>query len=281
MDDSLKRWAEYLRAMYAPSTATTYFQIVHRFYVWMFQTWEMGLLHAKQTDVQAFLTQEGQRWASSTMHVVLHALRCFYEWAVQSELIEESPANSITLPRRQSRRLPKVLSAGEVRRLLQCELPPRDRAILLLMLDAGLRLTEVSRLIRSNVDLQRQTVMIRGKGDKERLIPLSERLHETLESWIYESVGGGPQSPLFPGYKDSPIRPRGIGYIIAGIGEKAGLGQHLSPHCLRHTFATRLLRRGVNLRVVQELLGHANLTTTQIYTHVVAEDMAQAIQQLD
>jgi len=274
--DYMEEWKQYMGAVYATSTVRSYAYGVKRFRRFV----GGDLLAVTSQDVQAFIAQEGQAWSSATLHWALGTLRCFFNWAVQNQLMAVSPLENITLPRRRSLRLPKVLSAREVELLLQCTLSTRDQAILLLMLDAGLRLTEVSQLVRGNVDLQRRTVLVSGKGDKERVVPLSERLHEALEAWIYESTGNGPLSPLFPGYR-GPLKPRGIGYIIEGIGEQAGLEQRLSPHCLRHTFATRLLRQGVNLRVVQELLGHANLTTTQIYTHVVAADMADAIQKLD
>jgi site-specific recombinase XerD len=274
--DYMEEWKQYMGAVYAKSTVRSYAYGVARFRRFV----GSDLLAVTSQDVQAFIAQEGQAWSSATLHWALGTLRCFFNWAVQNQLMETSPLEDVTLPRRRSLRLPKVLSAREVKLLLQCALSARDQAILLLMLDAGLRLTEVSRLVRSDVELQRRTVLVRGKGDKERIVPLSDRLHEALETWIYENTGDGPAAPLFPGYKGS-LKPRGIGYIIERIGEKAGLEQHLSPHCLRHTFATRLLRRDVNLRVVQDLLGHANLTTTQIYTHVVAADMAEAIQKLD
>jgi len=274
--DYLAEWERYMKAIYAKGTVKSYLYGVQRFHQFV----GGSLLEVTPQDIQDFIGQECQEWAQSTLRWFLGSLRCFYEWASQGGLVEVSPLNGLTIPRKRSRRLPKVLSAEEVERLLRCELSTRDQAILLLMLDAGLRLTEVSHLVRGNVDLQRRTVLVSGKGEKERMVPLSERLHEALEAWVYESAGNGPQSPLFPGYKGH-IKPRGIGYIIERIGEKAGLEQRLSPHCLRHTFATRLLRRDVNLRVVQELLGHANLATTQIYTHVVAADMAEAIQKLD
>jgi len=275
--DDLAEWEQYMKAIYAKSTVGSYLYGLRRFRQFV----DGSLLEVTTQDVQDFIAQECQGWAQATLRWFLGCLRSFYGWASQNSLVQESPLNGLTIPRKRSRRLPKVLSADEVGRLLRCELSSRDQAILLLMLDAGLRLTEVSRLVRANVDLQRRTILVQGKGDKERMVPLSERLHEALETWVYESVGREPLAPLFPGYKEGPIRARGIGYIIAGIGEKAGLEEHLSPHCLRHTFATRLLRRGVNLRVVQELLGHANLATTQIYTHVVAADMAEAINQLN
>ena len=108
---------------------------------------------------------------------------------------------------------------------------------------------------------------------------MTARLHEALEDWIYTRAGEA-DDPLFPGYSGHGLRDRSIGEVVKRAGRRAGLSRRLSPHMLRHTFATRLLRRGVNLRVIQELLGHAQITTTQIYTHVVSQDLEEAIQKL-
>lgn len=275
MDDYLGQWELYLRALYAKTTRIAYLYDVTRFQAFVGKS----LLEVSTQDIQLFVTQEGQRLMASTICRLVSALRAFYTWCVQRELLEVSPVNGIKTPRG-GKRLPRVLRKDEIEALVKHEgASRRERAIVLLMLDAGLRLVEVSRLLRTDVNLQDRTVLVRGKGDKQRMIPLSERLYDALAEWFYHNQGM-PYDPLFPGYKGEPLKPRAIGYIISRVGQTVKLERNLSPHLLRHTFATRLLRQGVNLRVIQQLLGHANISTTQIYTEVVSADLVQAIDQL-
>ena len=275
MDDILESWERYLTALYARTTRVAYLYDARRFMAFLGKP----LLLANTRDIQQFVTQEGQRLAASTVCRLVSALRAFYAWCIQNELLEISPVNGIKTPRG-GRRLPRVLRKDEVETLLQhSEASKRQRAILLLMLDAGLRLVEVSRLLRTDINLQDRKVLVRGKGDKQRMVPLSDRLHDALSEWLYYHPGL-PPDPLFPGYKGEALKPRAIGYIVSRIGLDVKLDRNLSPHLLRHTFATRLLRQGVNLRVIQQLLGHANVATTQIYTEVVSADLEQAIGRL-
>jgi integrase/recombinase XerD len=275
MDEILRDWEQYLMALYAKSTVMAYTYDVRRFYEFV----DTNLLDVSTQQVRDFVTLEGQRLAASTVCRLMAALRSFYTWAIQSGLLETSPVNNVKTPRKWHR-VPKVLRQTEIDRLLAYEeLSHRDRAILLLMLDAGLRLVEVSRLIHRDTNLQEQTIRVQGKGNKERIVPISNRLQDALNDWIH-SEPGEPSDPLFPGYRHGGLRPRGIGYAIYRIGQKVGLDRPISPHLLRHTFATRLLRQNVNLRVVQELLGHSNVATTQIYTHVVQTDLQAAIRKL-
>lgn len=275
MDDILTLWEGYLTALYAKTTGVAYLYDVRRFAASL----DKPLLLASTQDIQQFVTQEGQRLAASTICRLVSALRAFYAWCVQGELLEVSPVNGIKTPRG-GKRLPRVLRKDEIDVLLQRGgASKRERAIVLLMLDAGLRLVEVSRLLRTDVNLQDRKILVRGKGDKQRMVPLSDRLHDALAMWLYHNQGV-PHDPLFPGYKGEALKPRAIGYIVSRIGQGVQLERNLSPHLLRHTFATRLLRQGVNLRVIQQLLGHANIATTQIYTEVVSADLVQAISQL-
>lgn len=275
MDDILDLWERYLTALYARTTRIAYLYDVRRFVAFL----DKPLLLASTQDIQQFVTQEGQRLAASTVCRLVSALRAFYAWCIQGALLEESPVNGVKTPRG-GKRLPQVLRKDEIEALLNHKGSSRqERAIVLLMLDAGLRLVEVNRLLRMDIDLQEHKVLVRGKGDKQRMVPLTDRLHDALATWLYHKQGS-PHDPLFPGYKGEALKPRAIGYIISLIGKDIQMERSLSPHMLRHTFATRLLRQGVNLRVIQQLLGHANISTTQIYTEVVSADLVQAIGQL-
>ena len=172
--------------------------------------------------------------------------------------------------------MPKALNEMETEALLQANHPPRDLVIIMLMVYAGLRLVEVAHLNRGSVDLVSDQVRVIGKGDKERIVPLHPELHQALEDWLNHK-DGEPDDPLFRGYCGTRLKRRAIGDVITKAGKQAGLSRRVTPHVLRHTFATRLLRRGVNLRLIQELLGHASVATTQIYTEVVSEDLVGAV----
>ena len=273
MDDYLDQWERYLKARYATTTVAAYMHEARKF-----ERLHGSLLNAQSTDLIDYITEEGPRVAASTVARSLSALRAFYVWALLMGKVTESPIKAAH-GRKVGRRLPRVLSESEASALIQADLSTRDRAVILLMLLAGLRLTEVSRLCRQDIDLSGQSVRVRGKGDKERIIPLHIDIIDALKIWL-KSQPRLPAIPLFPGYKGRGLQRRAIESLVAKAGEKAGLSKRVTPHMLRHTFATRLLRSGANLRQVQELLGHASVATTQIYTHVTSAELAEVIQKL-
>lgn len=271
--DHMAEWEKYLTARYSSRTVEAY-----RYDALRFEKQHGSLLSAQPEDVLTFLTTERGRLSPSTAARALSALNAFYDWAQQRGLVEASPVNGIKRPRA-GKRLPRALNEAETKALNEADLYIRDRCIVLLMLYAGLRLAEVEGLKRGAVDLVAREVRVIGKGDKERVIPLHDRLREVLAEWI-ETTPGTRQDPLFDGYGGTALGRRAISDVIQHAGEAAGLSRRLSPHMLRHTFATRLLRKTGNLRVVQELLGHASVATTQIYTEVVRDDLARAVARL-
>ena len=209
------------------------------------------------------------------------ALKGFYRFAFGEGLIETDVATHLDLPR-QSRRLPDTLDVGEVDRLLEAASVGgvRDRALLELLYAAGLRVSEAIGLDREDVSLDGAFVRVIGKGDKERLVPIGEVSIDHLTGWLdgpraellarnhVEPVRGGP---LFLGDRGRRLARQQAWAAVTGAAQRAGLGGRVSPHTLRHSFATHLLEGGADLRVVQELLGHASISTTQLYTHVTGE----------
>jgi len=209
------------------------------------------------------------------------ALKGFYRFAFGEGLIEVDVATHLDLPR-QSRRLPDTLDVGEVERLLEAASSGgvRDRALLELLYAAGLRVSEAIGLDREDVSLDGAFVRVIGKGDKERLVPIGEVSIDHLTTWLE-----GPRSELIARHHVAPVRggPLFLGdrgrrlarqqawAAVTGAAERAKLGGKVSPHTLRHSFATHLLEGGADLRVVQELLGHASISTTQLYTHLTGE----------
>jgi integrase/recombinase XerD len=211
------------------------------------------------------------------------ALKGFYRFAFGEGIIEVDVATHLDLPR-QSRRLPDTLDVAEVGRLLEAASASaggiRDRALLELLYAAGLRVSEAIGLDREDLSLDGAYVRVIGKGDKERLVPIGEVSTDHLDAWLegpraeliarhhVEPLRGGP---LFLGDRGRRLARQQAWAAVIGAAERAGLGGKVSPHTLRHSFATHLLEGGADLRVVQELLGHASISTTQLYTHLTGE----------
>ncbi|MGZ9161061.1 MAG: site-specific tyrosine recombinase XerD [Candidatus Limnocylindrales bacterium] len=209
------------------------------------------------------------------------ALKGFYRFAYGEGVIAVDVASHLDLPR-QSRRLPDTLDVGEVGRLLEAasERGLRDRALLELLYAAGLRVSEAINLDREDLSLDGAFVGVIGKGDKERLVPIGEVSIDWLTAWLegprsalltvghVAPVRGGP---LFLGDRGRRLARQQAWAAVGRAAERAGLGGRVSPHTLRHSFATHLLEGGADLRVVQELLGHASISTTQLYTHLTGE----------
>jgi len=209
------------------------------------------------------------------------ALKGFYRFAFGEGIIDVDVATHLDLPR-QSRRLPDTLDVDEVDRLLEAASVggKRDRALLELLYAAGLRVSEAIGLDREDLSLDGAFVRVIGKGDKERLVPIGEVSIDHLSDWIL-----GPRAVLIQAHHVAPVRggPLFLGErgrrlarqqawaAVHGAASRAGLNGKVSPHTLRHSFATHLLEGGADLRVVQELLGHASISTTQLYTHLTGE----------
>ncbi|GHE22396.1 site-specific tyrosine recombinase XerD [Halomonas urumqiensis] len=207
---------------------------------------------------------------------LLSSLRRFYRWALAEGRIDRDPLAEVRLPRVRPA-LPDTLDEAEVERLLAApdvatDLGLRDRAMLEVLYAAGLRVSELVGLTTDAVNLRQGVVRVRGKGDKDRLVPLGEEAVDWLSRYLRGTRGAlmtdVTRPALFPGRGDKPLTRQAFWYRIKAHALAAGITRPLSPHTLRHAFATHLLNHGANLRVVQLLLGHSDLSTTQIYTHV-------------
>ena len=212
----------------------------------------------------------------------------FFRHLVLIGMRDENPAASLQLPRR-GRTLPRALSPAETERLIDAATGTtpralRDRALVELLYGAGLRVSEAVGLEKNGVALEERVVRVLGKGGKERLVPLSEPAREALNG--YKSVRGqfcrnGVESPyLFPSRGGSGYLTRHrFAQLLKQLSGEAGIAPaKVSPHVLRHAFATHLLNRGADLRSVQQMLGHADIATTQIYTHVLAERLQRLVE---
>lgn len=218
--------------------------------------------------------EEGYKLRSNAR--LLSTLRGFYRWLLAQGAIDGDPLNEVRLPRFKAA-LPDTLDEEEVERLLIAPdtgtaLGLRDRTMLEVLYGCGLRVTELISLRLDSVNLRQGVVRVLGKGDKERLVPLGEEVQLWIERYLRsgrsELMTDIRRSPLFPGRQDGFMTRQTFWHRIKHYAQVAAIDKPLSPHTLRHAFATHLLNHGANLRVVQLLLGHSDLSTTQIYTHV-------------
>jgi len=244
----------------------------------------LTLREAGHSDLAGWLDDVAAAGVSNaTIRRKLACLRTFYRWLRREELITTDPTSDLISPSRDLR-LPKVLTRGEVARLLampEGDGPAalRDRALLETMYACGLRSTETVELELSRVDLELRIVKVMGKGQKERIVPLGGPAATALQAWIQfgrrELVGVKEERRVFVNMRGGALTRQGL-YGIVGIHSKAaGLADRMTPHTLRHSFATHLLSGGCDLRALQEMLGHADAATTQIYTHLSVEDLRE------
>jgi len=244
---------------------------------------DLGSLEAAGSSELAVL---GERWgdlAPSTVARRAAALRRFYGFLHDEGLRADDPSPALPRPTLQ-RPLPRILDPHEVEAIFAAveeraasgrPLALRDLALIELLYGSGLRATELVSLPRRAVRAGQPFLMIRGKGDKERLAPISGRAEQAVAAWVAAAPDGGPW--LFPGGKSHLSRVR-LYQIVRALAGLAGIApERVSPHVLRHAFATHLLAGGADLRVLQSLLGHADIATTQIYTHVDSARLVELV----
>ncbi|MFC7094126.1 site-specific tyrosine recombinase XerD [Jeongeupia naejangsanensis] len=248
----------------------------------------IALLAARRDDVQAFLARQARTLKAATLARRLASLRKFYRHWQQSDRIKEDPTETLRSPKR-VRPLPKALSEAQVEALLAApEIGEaaglRDRAMLELMYATGMRVSELVALGSDALHLgDDYLTVLHGKGDKQRLVPIGEVAQDWLKRYLKEArgllVAGRFVPTVFVNQRGEPMTRQGAWYIIKQYAAGSGIdADKLSPHVLRHAFATHLLDHGADLRIVQSLLGHADIGTTQIYTHI-ARVRLQALHQ--
>jgi integrase/recombinase XerD len=223
---------------------------------------------------------EGRRGvAPATLQRKIACLRSFYRHLRREQLIEHDPASELRAPRSRAK-LPEVLSRDEVSRLLAqprgtAPTALRDRALLETMYACGLRASEAIGLELAELDLDAGILRARGKGSKERLVPIGRKAVESLRAYLEKGrprlVGIRDERHVFVNHRGVGLSRQGLYKIVQRHAAAAGLAHRMSPHTLRHTFATHLLAGGCDLRSLQEMLGHADIATTQIYTHLSAD----------
>ncbi len=265
----------------AVNTLSAYRADLRRFSAWLAER-DRGLSTATRADVLEYLAGLADSPPRSIARR-LSSLRRFYQYLMRHARIVEDPCARIEAPRL-GRALPHALSESEVEALLEApdlavRAGLRDRTMLELLYATGLRVSELVNLKLGQVNLEQGVVRVIGKGNKERLVPLGESALDWIERYLRECrpklCASGSADALFPGPRGGAISRQAFWYAIKRYTTIAGIAKPISPHSLRHAFATHLLNHGADLRVVQLLLGHSDISTTQIYTHVAKERLKQ------
>ncbi|MDN5865545.1 MAG: tyrosine recombinase XerC [Gammaproteobacteria bacterium] len=228
-----------------------------------------------------FLADEHRRGlASSTLARRLAAIRAFVRWGLKHELFSRDPTTGVRAPK-QPRRLPETLDVDEATRLVAIEpttpLACRDRALLELLYSSGLRLAEVASLDVDDLDLAQGLVRVTGKGSKTRIVPVGKAAREALRAWLKARIAlvAAEEKAVFISRRGGRLARRSIEARVSYWGQRSGLDRRIHPHLLRHAFATHVLESSGDLRAVQELLGHASIATTQVYTHLDFQHLAR------
>src|SRR5512147_2112041 len=212
----------------------------------------------------------------------LSAIRSFYRYLNKKGVITGNPARLVATPRRE-KRLPAVLTADDAQRLLSVpgmdnddNTELRDRAVLETLYSTGIRAAELIGMNRDDINREDRLIRIRGKGRKERIVPVGRTALGSLDAYLAQKKEGAENPAVFTGPTGNRLTVRTVQRILENSRKKLGLAQKASPHTLRHSFATHLLEAGADLRAIQELLGHASLSTTQRYTHVNLDSLMEA-----
>ncbi|MBQ9245587.1 tyrosine recombinase XerC [bacterium] len=226
-------------------------------------------------------------YSKTTTARKIASLRTFYRFLYREKVIESNPALGVHSPKK-NKTLPEFLTENEIEQVLnnlKMDSPAgyRNRAILELLYATGMRISELSSLNFENLNLEENEIKVFGKGAKERIVLVSERAKKFVENYIktarlliFKNAKSEPNSPVFINKTGYRLQPQSVRIAIKEVMEKVELPKHVTPHVFRHSFATKLLENGADLRVVQELLGHSSISNTQIYTHVSMERLKQS-----
>ncbi len=283
--------AQEIRSLSA-MTIETYQQALTEFFDYCEEN-EIELQDIEQSDLRSYIGVRVQQHGNSidTVRKKVNAVRQFMKWAVFNKLLEFDPTDDVKI-KRTARPLPGMLDIETINRIMDQPAPVderekllwvRDKAILELMYSSGLRIAELQGLRISDVDHSRLLVRVTGKGDKTRVIPMGTKARDAILAWlqVYGVFKGvlHPHSPMFLSRYGRRLSIRQIRYRVVFQAERAGIAEHLHPHLLRHCFASHMLSNSRDLRAVQEMLGHANISTTVIYTHLDFDNLASVYDQ--
>lgn len=266
----------------SPHTDSNYRRDLQRFVAHCDKSGVTDWQRVDDQHVRSFAAAEFRQGSSPrSIQRRLSAIRSFYNFLLREGVMKLNPAVGVSAPK-PKKRLPSTIDVDQMTRLLSFrtdeEVGVRDKAIMELFYSSGLRLSELVGLnVRDDIDLADRTVRVLGKGSKARVIPVGKQAVEAIAHWLQErtKLAAVGNDALFVGKRGDRISPRTVQKLVAQWAQRQGLGVHVHPHMFRHSFATHLLESSQNLRGVQELLGHAKIATTQIYTHLDFQHLAK------
>lgn len=282
----LTRFYQYLLVErgYSEKTKRAYEDDLNAFQIFLKESGNDGLLSVKQIDIRIYLgTLVEAEYSRNTMRRKIASIRSFYNYLQKQELISENPVSYIHL-KKSGIKLPRFFYEDEMEALfasVEGEMPLdlRNRALLEILYGSGLRVSECTNLTMERLDFTSSVMLIDGKGNKQRYVPLNEHAQIALEEYFENGRSllmekyKTQHDYVFVNHRGQPLTPTGVSYILNQLIKKSSVDSDIHPHMLRHTFATHLLNNGADMRTVQELLGHVNLSTTQIYAHVTKESL--------
>ena len=285
-DYQLPRFLDHLRFErgVSPRTIEAYDHDIVRLSVHLRGLGRASPAEATSADLRSFVLRlKDMGLAATSIARNISAIRTYFGFLLTEQLITADPSEKLQTPKRW-RALPEVLTVAEIGRLLEAPslehpLAWRDRAMLEFMYASGVRVSELTDLLQRNLQLDEEIAVVHGKGSKERIVPIGRRAVGALSLYLREVRPrldkGRAQGRVFLNARGGPLTRMGVWKILRGHVQTAGIEKEVSPHTLRHSFATHLLEGGADLMAVQEMLGHADISTTQIYTHVDRRYLAQ------
>jgi len=282
MQPLIEKFATYIadERNLSPHTRAAYLRDLSEFHLFLERHGGSGkeaLLRLDSLLLRRYLAELHKRNQRSSIARKLSTLRTFFRYLVREGQLPSNPAEGLSTPKL-NRYLPKTLSVDEATALMErgygsSVLDLRDRAIVELFYSSGLRVSELTGLDVGSLDLREKLVRVLGKGRKERILPIGRKAHEAISAYLQDRGMPDAEDPLFLNARGGRLTPRSVQRNLKTRLIKAGLIKDISPHALRHSFATHLLDGGADLRAIQELLGHASLSTTQKYTQVSVDQL--------
>lgn len=285
VNNSLKLFIEYLQIErnYSQYTIEHYQHDISDFYLFMSEQGLKDVNDVEYADIRIYLTKLfDQQLSRKSVARKISCMRSFYKFLLREKITENNPFSLVSIPKLE-KRLPDFFYEEELTQLFEaCEtetvLGRRNKALLELLYGTGIRVGECSKIQLKDVDFSLSTVLVHGKGKKERYVPFGSFAHDALEDYISHGrsellKGKQDHHFLFVNFRGGPLTDRGIREILNKVIEKSALTGKIHPHKLRHSFATHMMSNGADMRTVQELLGHAFLSSTQVYTHVTKEHL--------
>lgn len=275
---------------YSLLTKKAYEEDIEDFSVFLEQSGDASLKHVTLQDVRIYLGELNEREISrNTVSRKISSLRAFYQFLLRNQIVSDNPFSYVQL-KRKALRLPRFFYEKEMDSLFEAvkgtkPLDFRNEALLEVLYGTGIRVSECSGLTMNAIDFELGVMLIHGKGNKERYVPFGHYAAAAVQDYLEEcrrplmTKYQKQHGTLFVNHHGDPITPNGIAYVLNQVIKKSSLTSNIHPHMLRHTFATHLLNNGADMRTVQELLGHASLSSTQIYAHVTKEHLQKNYRQ--